>query len=36
MDVALPYASWDSVRMKWRPSLKGSITILGLEEPVGC
>jgi hypothetical protein len=23
MDVALPYASWDTVRMKWRPSLKG-------------
>lgn len=22
MDVALPYASWDTVRMKWRPSLK--------------
>jgi hypothetical protein len=23
MDVALPYASWDTVRMKWRPNLKG-------------
>ncbi len=22
MDVAFPYASWDTVRMKWRPSLK--------------
>jgi hypothetical protein len=22
MNVALPYASWDTVRMKWRPSLK--------------
>jgi len=22
MDVALPYASWDTVRMKWRPNLR--------------
>ena len=22
MDVALPYASWDTVRMKWIPSLR--------------
>ena len=24
MEVALPYASWDTVRMKWSPSLSGS------------